>query len=40
MISFKFGEMGCILTKRIIIGCVLIFMTIGIFWYRISTLPE
>lgn len=40
MVSFKLGEMGCILTKRIVIGMILITMTIGIFWYRISTLPE
>ena len=40
MLSFKLGEMGCILTKKILIGMLLLTVTLGLLAYRIQTLPE
>lgn len=40
MISCKFGEMGCILTRKILLGVVLLVATLTLLAYRIHTLPE
>jgi len=40
MITCKVGEMGCILTRKILIGVILLIATIVLLIYRIQTLPE
>lgn len=39
MMSFKIGEFGVILTKRIVIGTCLLILTLGVLWYRIIDIP-
>ncbi|CAD8056816.1 unnamed protein product [Paramecium primaurelia] len=39
MMSFKIGEFGVILTKRIVIGTLLLILTLGVLWYRILDMP-
>ncbi|CAK75765.1 unnamed protein product (macronuclear) [Paramecium tetraurelia] len=39
MMSFKIGEFGVILTKRIVIGTLLLILTLGVLWYRIIEMP-
>ena len=39
MMSFKIGEFGVIVTKRIVIGIVLLILTLGVLWYRIMEIP-
>ena len=39
MMSFKVGEFGMILTKRITIGIALLILTLGMLWYRIANIP-
>ncbi|CAK75661.1 unnamed protein product (macronuclear) [Paramecium tetraurelia] len=39
MMSFKIGELGIILTKRIVIGISLLILTLGVLWYRIMEIP-
>ncbi|CAD8062801.1 unnamed protein product [Paramecium sonneborni] len=39
MMSFKIGEFGVILTKRIVIGILLLILTLGVLWYRIMDIP-
>jgi len=40
MITCKVGELGCILTKKILFGVIMLLLTIGLLAYRIQTLPE
>lgn len=35
MMSFKIGEFGLIVTRRIVIGITLLLLTIGMLWIRI-----
>lgn len=36
MMSFKLGEFGIIVTKRIVFGITLLLLTLGMLWFRIT----
>lgn len=40
IVSFKVGEMGCILTRKVLLGVALLLCTMALLAYRVHNLPE